>query len=331
MRWHDVQGASKPRRYLSWILNALFFPQKRKYAIFLTECIRLPQFLMKVTGLMRPHQKLVTLLADESLYFIDSGRYPDRTVRLMLAFLKKTDALICIGAFQTTLAKKILDKSHHSKIHTIFNGVPGKIYNRLLKVPYQSQSKNVLFVGHAQVEWRIWYKGIDLMIDAFAKAYKKDNKLRFILVGEINCKLLEPVLKSYDDETRAAIVFAGRQLDILEFIKDSALYFHCSRGDAFPTVVLEAMAGGLVPLISTVTGTSEVVGAVDSRLIAPLDSSQIANRIGWFFELAEDAKTALSVKCRRVISEYTEHKALLHFRNTFDEIVNSPNSQLDSH
>lgn len=326
LRWHDVQGASKLRRYLSWILNALFFPDKRKYAIYLTECVRLPQFLMKLTGLMRPHQKLVTLLADESLYFVDSGRYPDRTARLLISFLKKTDALVCIGAFQTALAKKILDKAYHSKIHTIFNGVPGEIYGSLLEIQYHSRSRNILFVGHAQVEWRIWYKGIDLMIEAFAKAHERDTRLRFILVGDINRRLLESVLKRCADETREAIIFAGRQPEIVQFIKGSALYFHCSRGDAFPTVVLEAMAGGLVPLISTVTGTQEVVAEVDSKLIVPLDSRQIADHIAWFFSLDEEVKIALSAKCRRVIGEYTEPKALLHFRNTFEEIVNSSNN-----
>lgn len=329
LRWHDVPGASKPRRYLSWILNALFFPDKRRYAIYFTECVRLPQFIMKVMGIMRPHQKLVTLLADESLYFVYSRRYSRLTARLIVSFLKSTDALICIGAFQTELAKQILGKTHHSKIHTIFNGVPEKIHDRLREGQYQTRSKNILFIGDAHVAWRILYKGIDVMIEAFAKAHKNDRQLRFILVGNINRTVLEPLLMKCEDETRQAIIFVGRQPDVQRFISDSGLYLHCSRGDAFPTAVLEAMAGGLVPLISTVTGTSEVVQQVDSNLIVPLTGDQIAERIRWFFQLDEDVKEGLSTECRRVIQGYTERNALLHFRNTFDQIASSLTKQPD--
>jgi glycosyltransferase involved in cell wall biosynthesis len=320
LRWHDKPNSLKIKRYLSWIVCALFFPEKNKYRIYLTECIRIPQLVMKMLGLIGREQKLVALMADESLYFNLIGRYPPLTSLLMKLFLKKADAIICIGEFQTETAKKILNYKSSKKIYTIFNGVPTLRRAKLETLKYNSSSKNILFIGNASVPWRAWYKGIDLMIEAFFKAFEKDNELRFYIVGSVDKEIIPSLVDRYSRVIKEAVIFVGESDLIEEHINKCSLYLHCSRGDAFPTSIMEAMSGGLVPIISDSTGTVEIVKKINESLVVPLDSTAIAERIGWFFGMSNHERETLSERARTIMDDYTEEKAVVCFTNTFDEI-----------
>lgn len=320
-RWHDDINAPKIKRYLSWIFNAVYFPGRKRYNIFFTECIRIPQLIMKFFGLMNNHQILIALMADESLYFNLIRKYPRSASILMKAFLRKADALICIGEFQAEIARRILEQSMHKKIYTIFNGVPAFRQSKLLATSPDLDSHNILFIGNASAEWRIWYKGIDIMLEAFAKSFKINNKLKFYLVGEIDAKFLSDQLNCYEANVRDSIVIVGRTDIVENYIAKSCLYLHCSRGDAFPTAILECLAAGLVSIISDCTGTRELIRNIDENLIVPLSSDAIAERINWFFALNTQEKENLSQRCRVIMNDYTEERAVNHFKDTFRKVI----------
>ena len=61
----------------------------------------------------------------------------------------------------------------------------------------------------------------------------------------------------------AALKFVGRCSDLAPVFATASVYLHPGRGDAFPLSVLEAMAAGLVPIVSEWTGAKEVVEQVD--------------------------------------------------------------------
>ena len=185
LRWQDVHGTLKLRRYSSWILNAVFFPNTRSYSIFLTECIRIPQLVMKSLGIISKNQRLVALMDDESLYFIKTKKYSKPTIWVMKKFLDQCDALICVGKFQTQLAANIL-KGRNPKIYTIFNGIERNRFQQLISVRPDLNSRNIVFIGNVVADWRVFYKGLDLAIDSFLLAKKKDNSLKFILIGKSN-------------------------------------------------------------------------------------------------------------------------------------------------
>jgi glycosyltransferase involved in cell wall biosynthesis len=326
VRWHDDINATKARRYLSWLLNAITFPNRSRYSIFFTECIRIPQWVMKKLGVINRRQKLVVLMADESLFFLKVGRYPKITSWLMRSFLRSTDAVICIGRFQTDLAATVI-KGSKSKLYTIFNGVPAKVSEALHDSHYPVDSNQILFIGNATVDWRVWYKGIDVMISAFALAHRENPRLKFVLVGEIESNSITQLLAECSPEVRASIYFPGPQKNIISYLKGSAIYFHCSRGDAFPTTILESMAAGVVPIISDCTGTSEVVETVGKHFIVPLDSRIIADRLLWFFSLPPDEKLKYSQASRNATRDYTEGHAVEHFEKTFRRVVYDLNLQ----
>src|SRR5688572_2055623 len=96
LRWHDVQ-VYPFKRYISWFICAILFPNRRKYSIFMTEGMHFPPAIMKWLSLLRGDQKVVGLLSDEALYFIYSGFYSGTTTKAMTKLLKSYDALICCG------------------------------------------------------------------------------------------------------------------------------------------------------------------------------------------------------------------------------------------
>lgn len=169
LRWNDVENVSKVKRALSWIVCALTFPKRKEYKLFFCEGVREPLLIMKLLGLMSPNQKLVALMANENLYFLNEKKYGFFANLLMNSFLKKCDALICIGEYQANLAVKI---QPNAKIYTIFNGISCAKMKPLQEMQPDLQSNRILVIAHAFSETRMYYKGIDLAFSVFNELLK---------------------------------------------------------------------------------------------------------------------------------------------------------------
>jgi glycosyltransferase involved in cell wall biosynthesis len=125
----------------------------------------------------------------------------------------------------------------------------------------------------------------------------------------------------------SGVTFVGHRSDLTAVFSTACIYLHPGRGDAFPLSVLEAMAAGLVPIVSEWTGTKEVVEQVDPMLVCPLDARVLAERIQCFMNLSISEKVALSNKAREVVSTYTEEHAVKVFKDNFGRIVNAFNRE----
>ena len=99
------------------------------------------------------------------------------------------------------------------------------------------------------------------------------------------------------------------------------MYFHTSRGDAFPTVVLEAMTAGLIPLVSEWTGSKEFISAVDKNQVVALNEELISLKIIEFTKMALEKRMLLASKMREKSKKYTEEFALKHYQGTFDKVI----------
>jgi glycosyltransferase involved in cell wall biosynthesis len=319
LRWHD-RNTNPFKRYLSWFYCAVSFPRKSKYNVFFSEGLHIPPVIMKVLKLIRKDQKIVALLANEVLYFLSSNYYKKSTEQGTLKVLKKYDALICIGEFQYNLAKKLTEGSG-VKVYQIQNGVPAEKYSTLIKLKPSLNSKNILFVANGPSGWRTWYKGLDQMIDAFALAYRKDSSLSFTIIGDWDPLESQNLLKRIPQDISKNVTFVGQTDQFYSYLEGSILYLHCARGDSYPTTVLECMAAGLIPIISTITGTQEVVRQVDSSLIVEPDTQAIADKILWFFSLDKVQIQNYSNLSRTIISKYSEGEALMNFEKVFETML----------
>lgn len=107
-----------------------------------------------------------------------------------------------------------------------------------------------------------------LMIRAFATARAALPRLHLLLVGDGPSRSELEALVSTLGLT-GAVHFAGRQSDVLPFLRLMDLFVLSSRSEGIPLVILEAMAAG-VPVLSTgVGGIPEVITHDQTGCLVP--------------------------------------------------------------
>jgi glycosyltransferase involved in cell wall biosynthesis len=195
LRWHDVQ-VSPVKRYLSWFICAILFPNRSKYSVFMTEGLHFPPAIMKWLRMLGRKQKIVGLLSDEALYFMYSGFYSGTTSKAMGKLLKSYDALICCGDMETYLARNLLGNAK-TKIYTAFNGVSAERIKALGVLKPELESYNIVFIANGPSGWRGWYKGVDLLLQAFENACEIIPELTLTIIGNWEKEYIQGEILKY--------------------------------------------------------------------------------------------------------------------------------------
>jgi glycosyltransferase involved in cell wall biosynthesis len=319
LRYHDVPHASRLRRYLSWLVCALTFPGRRQYQVFLSEEAYFMLGLMRRLRLMSRRQKLIAMMGSHTLYYLHTGMYSGRTTRAFIRLFKQYDAFICEGPIQTELLKGFLKDKPGIKIYQIFNGSPAARFNKLIEASPALDSMNMLTIAAVPTQGRMFYKGIDLMLEAFNKVKPALPQLTFTIVGECDGELMDQLLDEKCPQYKKDVLFTGQSSDLSVELKTASLYLHTARGEAWGISVTEAMAAAVPAIVSEWTGSKEVVSKVLPGLVVPLDANAIAEKIVWYYKLDAAARTKLSEKSREVAMFYREENAIENFRQTFEK------------
>jgi glycosyltransferase involved in cell wall biosynthesis len=320
-RYHDVPGVPAWKRYISWLLNA-FSLSKKDYDVYFSEEAYFMVGLMKWLKLISAKKKIVALMSTHTLYFLSKDRYSQTTKKASIALLKNYDAFICVGNFQKKLLLRLIGENTEIPIYTIYNGVNCKRLERLGQIEPDLNTFNILFLGDIPNKDRIWYKGIDLMLQAFNEVIKRYPQATFTVIGSYDKLAIDKLMDTCSPILKSSVTFVGNTNDIEGYFSRSSLYLHCSRGEAWGISITEAMAAGVVPIISDETGAMEVVEQVDSRLITSLKVSEIVDKIIWYLQLDIVEKKILSAKCKFIVkNNYTEDKAIAHFKETFNRMM----------
>jgi glycosyltransferase involved in cell wall biosynthesis len=317
MRWQD-QDRSRLYTAASWLVCAATLPDRRSYDVFLVDNLHIGPVLMKRLFLRR-EQKIVVHLASHTLYFLLTHRFSPPVERLHLWALRNYDALLCEGTMAVDIAHGLLGDRCPPTYET-FIGTPAGRQACLSEVEPELESRRILFIGSGPGDFRLHYKGLDLMVDAVAIAAGSDPAIEFDILGEWDEEIVAAMTARVPAAIRPRIHFRGRVDGIADWLRRASLYLHSARGDAFPTATIEAMSAGVSPLVSEWTGTKQVVAEVSDRLIAPLDAASIADRIAWYFALDAEERRELSRRSRAAAGPYTEQAAAAHYQATFARI-----------
>lgn len=316
LRWNDIENVSKIKRTLSWIVCAFAFPNKKSYNIFFSEGVRESLVIMKWLKLFRKDQKLIALMANENLYFIYTKKYGKLVEFLMSSFFKKCDALICIGRYQAELANKLFP---FTKTYTIFNGIPSSKMLLFQSIIPDLVSNRILVIANCSSISRMYYKGLDLAVEAFYRILKEFKNLELHIVGECSKEVIAHCLELVDKEYQQQIIFHGHD-SIETHLSNTCLLLQLGRGDSFPTSTIESAAAGVPVFVTEETGTKELLDKIDPFFITNLKSKDISLKIREYLKLSNDEKSIVSQKFKEVSSFYTEELANTFFIETFTQI-----------
>lgn len=182
------------------------------------------------------------------------------------------------------IADLMLVPSQHAKRTFVSEGISedkirvvpyGVDLNHFRPGPNRSSLFRVLFVG--QVTAR---KGIQYLLQAFSRLRIPNSEL--LLVGPI-----DPAFRTVLD--RYAGVFRHvppvPKVVLKEYYQSSSVFALPSLADAYPLVVLEAMACGLPVIITSNTGSAEAITDGKEGFVLPIrDSAAIAEKIQLLYE-----------------------------------------------
>lgn len=314
IRWHDKK-AGVLKKLLSWVACALFFPGKKKYQVFYSDGITyFPVLLKKLFLINRKSQKLIALQGDETLFFLKQKRYSVFGEKLIRWAYLNYDALICIGRQQSALAKEVLvDKC--PPVYEIVNGVDSLLMQNLLTKKPDLSSSKLLFIANITTENRAYYKGLDVLLEAFSKAIEQKPDLELHLAGHIDPIIANDYITKYYRGNQANIKMIGYINSIGDFLEDYALYVHLSRGEVWGMTVAEAALGGLPVIISNQTGIKEVIN--NTYYEVDINPEEAAQKIIDYFNSDINERNAQVVYLREQFKKYTEEDAVENFKQNF--------------
>lgn len=223
---------------------------------------------------------------------------------IMERFLKRTDAII-VGADGVMKGSSYL-KPYKDKCVTIPFAVNQKIEQMGKKYMEQAQPNMEKYVRFLFVGRLVYYKGVDVLIEAFETVENAELTI-------IGCGDREKDLKAYIDEQGMSdrVHFLGKveeELLYSEFSKcDVFVLPSIAKSEAFGLVQLEAMAYGK-PVINTnlPSGVPEVsINGITGLTVEPGNKLELSNAMQWLVEHPRERCEMGNAARKRLDSNYT--------------------------
>jgi len=280
----------------------------KNYDISISETIFYIPTTAKIFGLIPKDALVINITADPILYNMVNG-YKNKIPKFINRFLlKKVDGFIIVGKWGHLLDQVGLRTPRKE----IFGGVNDDLAEKLKKLPINKKkfenNHQIIFVGNIN-KYRVFYKGMDLIIEAIKRVKREFSDVKLIITGDSNL-----------DESYPFIKFSGN-VDLTSIFPKVSLAVFMGRGDTFPLGSVETMMAGIPTIVSTDTGTKEIVEKIDKGFICNLNSEELANKIINYFKLDVKSKIKLAKAFRKEASKYTEKRAVKNFKRKFLELI----------
>ena len=316
LRWHDKEVPAL-LRYFYWIINAIWFAFKfKKHDVVVTEGMHITALVSKkIAAVIGKKVQVTALMDDEFLYFLVHGVYKGASEKYNRSFVKLYDYFFCIGDMEYDLCMQVIQDP--KKMAKGFNGVSTERMEILLPIAPDLKSKNLIFIGNGTGEWRAYYKGLDLVLQVFNTIASAYSSTLLFVIGEWESEFIKQYIAQHCPDAGHRVQLVGKTNDLGKYLAASTLYLHPGRGEAWGISVNEAMAAGVIPIVSEWTGAAESVRKVDSHLVARLDVKEITQKVLACLALEEAGLNALSAKAKEVTGFYTEPAAIDQFKKIF--------------
>ena len=146
-------------------------------------------------------------------------------------------------------------------------------------------------------------KGINELVEAFARLQRELPATRLILVGEAEAAL-DPLREKTQRSIaeNPAIEAVGRQSDVRPWLAAADAFVFPSYREGFPNVVIEAGAMGLPSIVTDINGSREIIRERENGLIIPPRDAESLYRA--MKQMAEDSvvREKMAAKARPLIA-----------------------------
>jgi glycosyltransferase involved in cell wall biosynthesis len=194
--------------------------------------------------------------------------------RFRKALLGKRKVVAVCDSERGTLVRWADLDSHVTSV--IYNGIDLTEFSRQTDAPSVPDiGLRLLFPGGSK-----WIKGGDLLIDAFEEAVKVASNLSLVVALDVpyghpmRAKVSEMGL---DDRVKFVGFLPKEQFR--ELLSETDVLVLPSRLEAFPVVILEAMASGKGIIVSSVGGIPEVITNLKNGILIKPDARALASAI----------------------------------------------------
>ena len=175
------------------------------------------------------------------------------------------------------LCSKALGEHSGRPVHTIFNGVDDKKFEREYVARTLGKSVNCLAVGRICEQ-----KNYKLLIEAILQLPELDRaRLNVCIAGEgsqSDTEALKNLIVS--NNLGGSVKLLGNVTNIPKLMGESDLFLMSSAWEGLPISLIEACYAGLPCVVTDVGGCSEVVNVVENGFVVPPnDSSAFAAKI----------------------------------------------------
>ncbi len=258
---------------------------------------------------------------------------PYKLSRLSSSFknklLAKTDFTLTVSDAAGDLMIKLYPQIKN-KIVTVHNGIDLEEFRKPL-IHFVNQQKNhirnrifnadaddFVIISVAALHER---KGLNYLIEAFAKVAEKKDKVKLAIVGEgPERKKLEKLIKNLKLDDK--VTLAGSQKEIALLLGASDLFVLASIKEAFGLAILEAMDAGIPVIGANVGGIPEIIE--DNKtglLVEPKDVESLKEKILQLME-NQPLRQKLTYVASHHVKKFDAHEMVKKTEKIYDHLLN---------
>ncbi|VVC04494.1 Glycosyltransferase Gtf1 [Candidatus Bilamarchaeum dharawalense] len=291
-----------PFKALNLVKIALSIPTGYKY--ILCESAYFYPALKHRLGLLGK-SKIININCGPVLYHVLSGRIKGIEAQLLTSLLHEVDGHLVYGSF----GKEILSKfGVKTPVYVVYPFVSSDSFKKLVKIKPALNSHRICIIATADA----YNKGLDILFSAVSKVKEIYPDVSIDIITRMEEKEIHNLNK-----TNYPVRIFKNITDVSRILSGTALYVQPSRSDMFPISVIEAMACGIPTIVSTETGTKEVVGKICSSMVVKCDGKELSEAILSYFALSTKEKKSLSTHFRDASLFFEEKNMLKIFKNQF--------------
>lgn len=180
-----------------------------------------------------------------------------------------------------------------------------------------SQTPVVGFVGRFHP-----VKDIACFFRAAAQVQAVRSDVHFVLVGGMREELYPEARQAFEALRDTSVVrFVPFGSATEKFYPAFDVFTLCSKSEAFPNVVLEAMACG-IPSVTTDAGDCTTMLSDLGKVVPVGNAEHLAQRWLEMLSLSSEERTALAKQCRtRAVNTYSMERAAHQFEEVYDSLI----------